>query len=239
MSAINQKTIIITGATSGIGIAIANALAEEGAALAITGRNAAAVESLALQITGKARQVVTGVVDVTQEQQVTAFYAKAKEQLGHLDVLLNLPGLSSPGPIEQLKTEDFDQIFDVNVKGAFICAKHFLTQADPARSDLIVNVASTASRKANANAPVYCAAKAALLMFNQGLALQTVDKNVRVTTLSPGPIDTPFWGTRKVPREKFLRPADVVQAVRFILNMPDYVVVHELLFESMEFLKGK
>jgi short-subunit dehydrogenase len=94
-----------------------------------------------------------------------------------------------------------------------------------------------AARRANPNAPVYCAAKAAVAMFSQGLALQAKERNVRVTTLMPGPTDTAFWGNRQVPREKFLQVDDVVAAVRFVLSLPDRVVVHELAFESFAFFK--
>jgi len=104
---------------------------------------------------------------------------------------------------------------------------------------LVVNISSVAAKRANPNAPLYCAAKAALSMMADGLALQVGAKNIRVTTLSPGAADTQFWGTRKVPREKFLKVEDVVEVIRFVLTMPARVVFHDIVFESFDFWRSK
>ena len=133
---------------------------------------------------------------------------------------------------------DYKLILDVNLMGTFLCAKHFIPLVDPERGGQIINTASMASKRANPNAPVYCAAKAAVAMLSQGLALQLKEKSIRVSTLNPGPTNTVgFWGDRPVPRDKFLRPEDVAQVVRFILGQPPHVLVHEVCFESFEFFK--
>ena len=151
--------------------------------------------------------------------------------------MLNLPGLSRVGPIAEMPIEEFEKILDVNVRGTFLCAKHFLAGVDAERGGLVVNFASMAAKRANPNAPVYCTAKAAVAMFSQGLALQAKESNVRVTTLCPGPTNTPFWGDRPVPREKFMTVDDIVSTVQFVLSLPEHVVVHEIAFESFTFFK--
>ncbi len=235
---IKDMNIVITGATGGMGAALSEALADDGAGLALADVSAEATAKLADKLTGRARSVVAGSIDITDEDSVSAFFDRAKQSLGQLDVLLNLPGLSIASPISEMDVDAYDRIFDVNVKGAFLAAKHYLSRVDDA-GGLIMNVASMASKRANPNAPVYCAAKAAVAMFDEGLALQAVKQNVRVTTLNPGAANTAFWGDRPVPREKFLQPGDIVDAVRFVLNMPPRIVVHEVAFESFEFLKSK
>jgi NADP-dependent 3-hydroxy acid dehydrogenase YdfG len=145
-----------------------------------------------------------------------------------------------PGLIAETAEADFDRMLDVNVKGAFLAAKHFLGQVDPSRGGQFVQISSVAGKTANPNAPLYCTAKAALDMFGKALALQAKAANVRVTTLSPGAVSTPgFWGDRPVPHEKFLQPQDVAESVAYVLSLPPHVVLHEMVFEPWEFYRSK
>jgi NAD(P)-dependent dehydrogenase (short-subunit alcohol dehydrogenase family) len=236
---LTNKTIVITGAAGGMGQAIARALAADKAQLAISDADPNRLHQLESELKSQSPNLLAHPADVTDESSMQTFIAAARERFGSLDVLLNLAGLSIPGQIAEMAVEDFDRTLDVNLKGTFLGSKHFLAAVDPQRGGLIVNIASVAAKTANPNAPVYCTAKAAVSMFSQGLALQAKAKNVRVTTLLPGATDTAFWGDRPVPREKFLQPDDVVAAIRFVLALPPHVVVHELLFESFAFFKGK
>ena len=234
MREISSLSVLITGATGGMGDAISRRLAQQGARLALTGRDSAKLQALA-DDTGAG---FAETLEVTDEAQVERAFDRARETLGGIDVLINLPGISTPGQIEQMTTDAYDQVIDVNVKGAFLMCKHFMARVDPERGGQILLTGSMAGKRANANAPVYCAAKAGLGMFAQGLALQGKEKQVRVTLMSPGPTDTDgFWGDRPVPRDKFLRPGDIASVVQFLLALPPTVVVHEIAFEPFEFFR--
>ena len=237
MTELANKTYVIPGAASGMGRAIALMLASEGANLAIADVDADNLAATEKELTARGAQVVASVCDITQEDQVAALFGAAKERFGGVDVLLNVPGLSVVGPIAEMPLDAYDKVIDVNVKGTFLCSKHFLGQVDAEKGGVVVNFASMAAKRANPNAPVYCTAKAAVAMFSQGFALQAKEKNVRVTTLCPGPTNTNFWGDRPVPREKFLAVDDIVATVRFLLSLPEHVVVHEMSLESFEFFK--
>ena len=237
MTQAQAQTVVITGAASGIGRAIARALAADGLQLALADCNAQGLAEVKAELESQAGRLLTAVVDVTDEEAVRGFFEQVQAQFGPANVLLNVPGLSIVGKIAQMPLADFDSVIDVNVKGTFLCSKHYLAGVDPSAGGLIINFASMAAKRANPNAPVYCTAKAAIAMFSQGLALQAKEQNVRVTTLCPGPTDTTFWGDRPVPREKFMKADDVVAAIRFVLSLPARVVVHELAFESFEFFK--
>ena len=95
-----------------------------------------------------------------------------------------------------------------------------------------------AALRANGNAPLYCTAKAAVNMFGSGLQIQLAKQDIRVTTLNPGGADTPFWGNRKVAREKLLQAADVCDVMRFVLTSDPRIAFHELNFESFAMMKG-
>jgi len=236
MGNLQDRVVIVVGATGGMGRAITSMLAQEGAKLALIGRDNAALDEVAAELGDAA--VLTSVADVTDEAQVEAAFAKIKETYSYADALINLPGLSIAARIDAMLLSDFDLIMDANIKAAFLVSKYFVPLVDENRHAQVLFASSMAARRANPNAPVYCAAKAAVTMFAEGFALQAMDHNIRVTGLRPGPTDTDgFWGDRPVPREKFLKASDIADVVRFILTLPSHVVIHEIAFESFTFFK--
>lgn len=239
MKNLKDQVIIITGAGGGFGRALIEKLAPHGVLLALADLSR---ESLAeLDILARnlgASDVVTAAVDVTEETSVAAFFSSVKQKWGRADILLNLPGLSVAAPIAEMPVEAYDKIVDVNLKGLFLASKHFIPLADPGQDPLIVFISSQAATRPNPNAPVYCAAKAAVSILGQGLALQVMKQNIRVTAIKPGPVNTMgFWGDRPVPREKFMQASDVAEVISFVLTMPSHLVMHEISFESFEFFK--
>lgn len=234
---LEDQTIAIVGAGGGIGQEAARALAAQGARLALGSRREAPLAELTRELAGEGAKVVGEAVDVTSERQVRAFFEQAVRAFGKLDALVYLAGLSIPAPVAAMTEEQYDRTIDVNVKGAFLSAKHFIPHVDPERGGIIVNMGSMASKRANAGAPLYCTAKAAVSMLSQGLALQLKEHNVRVTVLNPGAVDTGFWGDRAVPREQFLTASDVADVLQFVLQLDSRVVVHEINFESFAFFK--
>lgn len=238
MTVLKERTIVVVGAAGGMGGAIVSDLAGAGVRLALADVNQDALTEVAAQAKAAGAQVLAQALDSTAEEATAAFFAAVKTAYGAADALVYLPGLSIPAKIESMAVADYDKTFDVNVKGAFLAAKHFLGIVDAARGGQVLLTSSMASKRANPNAPVYCAAKAALSMMAQGLALQAKEKNVRVTTMLPGPTNTTgFWGTRPVPRDKFMTTADIARMVRFILELPEHIVMHEVDFESFIYFK--
>ncbi len=239
MTKLKEKNIVIMGAGGGFGRAVAEKLASQGASLALGDLNAEALEAVASAArTAGASKVAAATVNVTEEASVAAFFKTVGQELGGADILLYLPGLSIASPVTDMAESDYDKIIDVNLKGLFFAAKYFVPITTPDRNPLLSFISSQAATRANPNAPVYCAAKAAVSMFGQGLALQLMQKNIRVTAFKPGPVDTRgFWGDRPVPREKFMQVGDVASVIEFALSLPEHVVMHEVSFESFEFFK--
>lgn len=234
---IKDKVILLPGATGGIGAATARQLAAAGAKLVLLGRDSTKVNALRDQIGGDA---IALTADITDEAAVSNAVTQAKGHFGHIDVLINMPGLSRPAKLWEMDVDDFDLTFNVNVKGMFLCSKHFVKQVDPQRGGLIVSISSEAGKQANPNAPAYCAAKAAMNMLSAGLAMQTKEANVRVSIVSPGAVTTPgFWRDRKVPHEKFLKPEDVANVITFVVGLPAHVVLHDVYFEPWEMFRTK
>lgn len=226
------KTVMITGADGGMGRIIARSLCEEGAKLALCSVCAEGLsESVAaLHADFKDAEILDAVVDVTCEAQVAAFVAAAGERFGKIDLLINLAGLSIPSKYAETDEAVYDKMMDVNVKGAFFMSKHFAAVAnDPAR---IINIGSMAARNTNANAPIYCMAKAAVNKLSEGLLLQLGKQGIFVSTVNPGGADTPFWGTRTVDKTKLMSGADVADVILFVAHLPMHIQLHAVDFES-------
>lgn len=230
MFPIQDRVFVLTGGSGGMGRAICKELIARGGKVAVCSNDAAGLE--AMELPGDALRAL---VDVTSEAEVAAFFDQVKAQFGGADALLNLAGLSIPAPVATMTEADYDTVMDVNVKGTMLACKHFLPLARP--SAQIISIGSMAALRANNSSPVYCAAKAAVNMLDSCLQLQTLDKDVRVTTLNPGGADTPFWGTRAVAREKLLKSEDVARVVLFVLEADPHIAFHELNFESFNMMK--
>lgn len=232
------KTVVVTGADGGMGIVICRSLAEEGANLALCSVNGTHLEEVVTALRGEYpdRKIVSAEVDVTDEAQVSAFIEKAAETFGTFDRLINLAGLSIPSQYAQTEEATYDAMMDVNVKGSFLMSKHFAAHAsNPSR---IINVGSMAARNTNANAPIYCMAKAAVNKLSEGLLLQLGKQGVNVSTVNPGGADTPFWGTRAVDRSKLMSAEDVAEVILFVARLADHIQLHSVDFESAAKFRG-
>ena len=225
----NGKTVVVTGASGGMGSILCERLAAKGANLAVCSVDKEGLDKLVENLKKYDIKVVADIVDVTNEDEVSAFMAKAAE-LGSLAGLANLAGLSIPGQIPEFDVNYYDLMMDVNLKGAFLMSKHFSNVAD--EQSIIVNIGSMAAINANGNAPLYCTAKAAVNMFSKAMLLQVGKKNIRVSTINPGGADTAFWGTRTVDKTKLMQAEDVVNVIEFVLCSDPCIQIHEISFES-------
>ena len=223
------KNVIVTGASGGMGIILCKKLAEQGAKLSLCSNDEKALAAQAEELS-KVTEVFAKVVDITNEEEVAAFFAQAYEKNGEFHAMANLAGLSIPGKIPETDVNVYETILDVNVKGTFLAGKYFAKNA--AKPAIIVNIGSTAAKTANANAPLYCTAKAAVNMLSQGMLLQMGSQDIRVTTINPGGTDTPFWGTRTVDKSKLMQAEDVVEIILFALTSSPRVQIHDIYFES-------
>ena len=180
---LRKRAIVITGATGGMGQDLCRALAGEGARLAVCGGQKEKVALLQQNLEKEFQAEVYGdSVDVTKEEQVEKFLKEAYRRFGVLHVLINLAGLSIPGQIMDTDEEVYDKLMDVNVKGIFLMSKHFVTYTGEGAQ--VINMGSMAGRRVNANAPLYCMAKAAVNTMSQGMAMQLAERKIRVTTLN-------------------------------------------------------
>ena len=232
-------TIVMMGATGGMGTATARLLARPGVNLAFSSSRQERVDALADVLSGTGASVLGRVVDVTDSRQVDAFIEEVHTKFGRLDVLINFAGLSITSKLDAFTVEQYETVMDVNVKGMVFSTKAFASRTDEETGALVINIGSMAAKRANPNAPHYSAAKAAVNMFTDGFAQQLKSKNIRFTVLNPGPTDTTFFEGRIPPEKRtdFMQASDIAEVIEFIITRDSRINFHDISFDSFAFFK--
>lgn len=186
------KTVLITGGTSGIGLAVARLFLSAGAAVAIAGRDPAKGRTAIAALSGSLRPPLLVTGDVTRIAECGRIVRETLEQFhGQLDVLVNSAGEYLEKPIAETSEADFDRIMAVNVKGTYFMSQAAAPALKRSKGS-IVNVSSDAGITGNINCSAYCAAKGAVTLFTKALALEMAPHGVRVNCVCPGDVDTPM-----------------------------------------------
>jgi NAD(P)-dependent dehydrogenase (short-subunit alcohol dehydrogenase family) len=189
MLKLEGKTALITGGNSGIGLAGAQLFAAEGAKVAISGRNADTLQEAAKQIGHGAIGIVA---EVSKLPEIDNLYRTVAEKFGKIDVLVVAAGIFKGAPLADYTEELYDEIADINLKGAFFSVQIALPFLNDGAS--IVLLSSAATQTGMANASAYLATKVAVLSLARDFSVELLDRNIRVNVLTPGPIATPIFG---------------------------------------------
>ncbi|NIJ42499.1 NADP-dependent 3-hydroxy acid dehydrogenase YdfG [Parvibaculum indicum] len=237
---IQDKVVVITGASSGMGAATARHLAGEGATVVIGARRADRIEALAKEITDKGGKALAVATDVTKREEVKALVDKAVETYGRIDVLLNNAGLMPLAPLERLKFDEWDQMVDVNIKGVLNGIAAALPHMKEQKDGHIINVSSVYGHKVEPGAAVYCGTKFAVRAISEGLRQEVKPYNLRTTIISPGAVATElldhiseqdiatsvrdFVDRIAIPADSFAR------MIAFAIGQPKDVDVSEIVF---------
>jgi dihydroanticapsin dehydrogenase len=184
-----SKRIIITGAVNNIGKAAVLSFVAEGAKVVVGDRDVAAGEALVKEI-GTAVRFLS--VDVSAEDQVKSFVDQGVAWLGGLDVLAQNAGVQYSGPIEEFDALRWDRLFDINVRGLFLGAKHAIPHLKQSGKGSIINTASLAGKRGGPGLVAYSASKGAVIAMTTALALELAPANIRANTICPGWVDTAF-----------------------------------------------
>ena len=233
------KVVAITGASSGIGEATALACAGAGAAVALAARRAERLADLAGRIEGEGGRAVAVTADVGEEEQARAFIARARSDLGRLDVLVNNAGVMLLGPIADAPTEEWRRMIHANVFGVLYCTHAALPLMREQGAGHIVNVSSVAGRFARAGSGVYNLTKFGVGAFSESLRQEGVALGIRVTTIEPGAVATELPGHNRPEvleqmAKRFqgvtpLASEDIATAIVYAIAQPANVSVNELL----------
>ena len=220
------KACIVTGATKGIGRAIAEALADVGADVVVSARTPADVERVAKELDGASSGRVVGVpADVSRSEECSRLIGAAVQELGRLNVLVNNAGVGIFGSIEELTIDDWQTQIDTNLRGVFCCSQAAVPHLK-ATEGWIINIGSLASRNSFAGGTGYNASKFGLLGMTEAMMLDLRHSGIRVSIIMPGSVNTTFADHEVGPgREWALGPNDVAAAILHLLSYPDNSLV--------------
>ena len=235
-----QKTVLITGATSGIGLGCARKFAENGDRLILTGRNAEKLEAIRKELSEKGTQVITFTFDVRDSQAARMAIESLPQEWQQIDVLVNNAGLAlGLEPEYEGNLNDWEIMIDTNIKGLLNMTRLIVPQMVKRNSGHIINIGSVAGDAAYAGGNVYCATKAAVKALTDGLRIDVADTAVRVTNLKPGLVETNFSNIRfKGDTEraaklyqgiKPLTGDDIADVAVYAANAPAHVQIAEVL----------
>jgi NAD(P)-dependent dehydrogenase (short-subunit alcohol dehydrogenase family) len=230
------KTAFITGAASGLGAALAGLLAASGADIVAADLRADALATTAARLREHGGRVHTIAFDVASPSAAARAIAEAVEQMGRLDVLVNNAGTDVTVPIDELSEADWLRVIGTNLNGPFLLSKHAAAHMRRHGGGHIVNVASTAAKRAWPNACAYHASKWGLLGLSHALHAELRPHGIRVTAVIAGGMRTPFLLDRfpDLDPDKLQDPAIVADAIRSVLLLPPASVVAELTVLPMQ-----
>jgi len=231
-----SRAALVTGASSGIGLAIARTLAEEGHALTISARRPEKLEEAAASLRDEGFEVQAVAANMTEEDDVVAVFTAHRDTYGRLDVLVNNAGVGIGAPMEQIQTKHLDMQLAVNLRALILGTREGLPLLREAGAEhgkaLIVNTASIAGKSGQAWLSIYAATKAAVINFTQSTHREAGSAGIQCTALAPGFVDTPMTEFVKgqVSGDEMIRPADLGEAVRFLLRTSPNCHVPEIVF---------
>ncbi|QTN01643.1 SDR family NAD(P)-dependent oxidoreductase [Sediminibacillus dalangtanensis] len=242
MSALNEKVVVITGASSGIGEATARLLASMGVHLVIGARRMERLEALASDILSDGGSVVVQQLDVTELEQMQAIIRLAQSRFGRVDAIVNNAGVMPLSPLEALKIEEWNRMIDVNIRGVLHGIASGLPVMKKQGCGHFINIASTGAYEVSPTAAVYCATKYAVRAITDGLRQETVGQDIRVTLLSPGVTESELADSitdndarefMKEYRRTALPATAIARAIVYALEQPENTDVSEVVIKPM------
>jgi NAD(P)-dependent dehydrogenase (short-subunit alcohol dehydrogenase family) len=233
---VGARAALVTGGSSGIGLAIARAIGEDGYGVTLSARRADKLDQAAERLRADGLDVEAVAANMADEGDVVELVRRHRERFGRLDVLVNNAGVGIGGPIAEYETKKLDMQIAVNLRAIVIATRECLPMLKEAgaehRKALVVNTASIAGKAGQGWLSVYSATKFGVVGFTQALHKEHSTDGIQATALCPGFVDTAMtdWVKGNVPSEEMIQPDDIAAAVRYLLSTSPACIVPELQF---------
>lgn len=227
---LNGRVALITGASRGIGAAIAETLAGEGASLILTARDPERLEQAAKTLSARGSRIWHRAIDISAEADVRELVRDGVSHFGQLDILVNNAGIGCFGPLSDLTSEEWDRVMAVNARGPFLMCRECLPHLQRKTPSYIVNIASVVATRGYPNQSLYGASKHALLGMSKALAKEVHADGIRVHVLCPGGVDTELISRARpdLDRSDLMHPQEIADAVRYLVTRRGNAVIDEI-----------
>jgi NAD(P)-dependent dehydrogenase (short-subunit alcohol dehydrogenase family) len=231
-----SRAALITGGSSGIGLAIARALGQDGYGVTISARRPDKLEAAAQGLRDEGIDVNAVAANVADEEEIKKVVASHRERFGRLDVLVNNAGIGIGSAVADMPTKKLDLQLDVNLRAVYLMARECIPMLKAAGAEhgkaLIANTASIAGKHGQGWLAAYSASKFGVVGLSQGLHKELSNDGIQVTALCPGFVATDMtdWIEGQVPKDEMIQPEDIAEAIRFVLRTSSHCVVPEIQF---------
>ncbi|NJK64368.1 MAG: SDR family oxidoreductase [Synechococcaceae cyanobacterium SM2_3_1] len=232
-AAIKPRRALITGASRGIGRAVAERLAAAGVEVGLVARSSDQLQQVSVAIQARGGHAHTQVLDLLELQQIPQQLQELVERMGGCDLLINNAGMGYTAPVADTPLADWQKVMDLNLTAAFLCIQGVLPHMRQQQRGTIINVVSVAGKQAFPSWGAYSASKFGLMGLSQALAQEERSHGIRVTAFCPGAVDTDLWDSETVKmqldRSQMLRVEDVADYLVQVVLSPPTVVVEEIM----------
>jgi NAD(P)-dependent dehydrogenase (short-subunit alcohol dehydrogenase family) len=231
-----ERAALVTGGSSGIGLAIARALGDDGYGVTIAARRPEKLEAAADELRSAGIDLHSAPANMTDEEAIVDVVAAHRERFGRLDVLVNNAGVGIGQPMAEISSKYLDMQLAVNLRAVVVATREALPMLREAGAEhgkaLIVNMASIAGKVGQPWLSVYSATKAGVVGFSQATQKEVAGEGIQVTAFCPGFVDTPMteFVREQVKPEEMIRPEDIAESVRFLLKTSPACLVPEIVF---------
>jgi len=236
---LNGKTALVTGASRGLGRAIAFKLAEEGAHVALNYRTGEAeIRRVADEITSRGGTVLLFRADVSKKEEARSMVAKVIDRWGHLDILVNNAGITRDKSLKKLTDDDWNEVIDTNLNSVYYCTSAAMKAMCDQKFGRIVNISSYVGQAGNFGQANYAASKGGIIAFTKSAAIEMAKYNVTVNALAPGFTETDMLSKvaapvreqilTKIPMGRFGKPEEIANAVAFLCAEGDYITGQQI-----------
>ena len=231
-----QKVIWVTGASTGIGREIANEFSKAGHIVVVTGRRKSRLVQIVSEIKYAGREATTFVCNMLSERSIIGTAKRIREKYGRIDCLINNAGVTSFKPFTELKSTDFDNIINTNLRGSFLAIKYVLPSMIKNKRGHIINILSVAATTVFTNSSLYAASKAGLLAMSDGLRKEVRHLNIKVSNVLPGATETAMWDnkTRQKHSNKMMTANEVAQIVLQIFEQPKKIMIEDITIRPIK-----
>ncbi len=229
------KAALVTGASRGIGFAIARKLGLMGAKVAICARDAKKLEDAAARLHNDGVEVLAATADVASAAEIASLVTKTEKSLGSIEILVNNAGVGYFGPVQEADEKNWDSVLDTNLKSVFLLSKAVAPGMIERRAGHIINIGSLAGKNAFKNGSIYCASKWGLMGLTECMAEDLREFGIRVSVICPGSVATEFGSpvSKKNP-QKMLQPDDIAHAVAMLVTQAPQSFISEVLIRPTQ-----
>jgi 3-oxoacyl-[acyl-carrier protein] reductase len=216
--ALAGKVALVTGASRGIGFAIARRLGQMGARVSICGRDQVRLERSASSLRGEGIETLAIPTDITRAEQISSLAHRTQQELGPIDILVNNAGIGVFGPFHEFGESDWNKVLDTNLKAVFLLCRAVVPEMIRRQTGYIINISSLAGKNTFANGAIYCASKWGLMGLSGSMAEDLRAYGIRVSAICPGSVATEFAGQGGKDPSKILQPDDIAHAVAALVT---------------------